>query len=123
MNSSEILFKVPDRIWADIFVRYNVRDNLSMCMRVIRGRCDHARSHDGRGFSKLDAEVARCYLKTNMTSPWPARKWATRMLKYKGQLASVGISYPDCLFKKPVLRLAKQQWHDVPVGVDVDDLS
>jgi hypothetical protein len=61
-------------------------DPIHQCLRILAGQCDGARTLDGHGFNKLDADFGRSLAEARTLTPKQAAAGAKLIRKYQRQL-------------------------------------
>lgn len=66
-----------------------LEDNVLQGLRLIAGACDGARSHDGRGFSRFDADFGHSLASKETLSAREVAAGRSLLQRYRAQLATI----------------------------------
>lgn len=101
-NKSSVCKKDIERLypmeWDDAVSKHGIRRKFYF---VIAAMLDRSCARNGKGLNRFDYNEARAdnlYVSVSWMNTDRLRVWVLRFCKYRKQLLSMGIKYPECLF-------------------------
>lgn len=86
--------------WGAYIRNFPVYRGMDIATRKLASVCDYAEKLDGAGYNSSDTGTGHwlSHVGVARLNSEKSLSWAKRLLKYRMQLAGMGIDYPACLF-------------------------